>query len=224
MAKDNFPFFESYYESFKNLPPEVVGQIVLSMGALFFDDQEPELDGVSKAIFELIRPVVDNSKHISESRTAAVNKRWSKNKDSDTNEIQTEYKPDTNKIQNGYKPDTEKDKDKDKDKDLNPQTPLDRIFENEKLNNVFLEYLDTRGKTGNIERVQRELYNMAKGDIDTMIKILEKSLAMGWKGIFPLKDEKARGPTNRMKNHDEREYAMSDLEAEFSNKFMKGAT
>ena len=220
MSKDNFPFFESYYESFKNLPPEIVGQIVLAMGANFFSDSDTELSDIPRAIFELIRPVLENSKHISEVRSEAAsghgapsgNKNASKNKQKQTNDKQ---KQTTDKQK-------QTDKDKDKDKEFKtPQTP--HVFEDEKLNEVFMEYLSSRqGSNNDIQRVQRKLFDMAKGDKDIMIKILEQSLTQGWKGLFPLKEEKARGPTNRMKNHDERIYDMSDLEAEFANKFMKG--
>lgn len=60
--KDKFSFFASYYESFKDLPPEVVGKVVLAMGAYFFEDKETELDGLARPVFTLIRPVLESSK------------------------------------------------------------------------------------------------------------------------------------------------------------------
>jgi len=62
MDKRYFSFFESYYKSFKGLSPKVIGEIVLAMGAFYFDDEEIELKNVSKNIFELIRPVLESSK------------------------------------------------------------------------------------------------------------------------------------------------------------------
>ena len=40
MDKKHFSFFESYYRSFKGLPPKVIGEIILAMGALYFEDEE----------------------------------------------------------------------------------------------------------------------------------------------------------------------------------------
>lgn len=57
-----FNFFESYYRSFQNLPPEVVGEVVKAMGSYFFENEIIELNGLSQAVFELIKPVMDSSK------------------------------------------------------------------------------------------------------------------------------------------------------------------
>lgn len=100
----------------------------------------------------------------------------------------------------------------------------DRHFENEKLNESFNAFLDMRyrmGKPPDEERLKRKLFDMTKGKVDDMIQILENSITGGWSSLVPLKEEKTRDPTNRMKNHDERKYNMGDLEAELSNKFMK---
>ena len=62
MDRSKFSFFKSYYESFKDLPPEVVGIVVKAMGSYFFDGVEPKLDGLAGAVFSLIKPVLDSSK------------------------------------------------------------------------------------------------------------------------------------------------------------------
>lgn len=118
MATSKFPFFESYYVSFKEMPPEVIGQVVMAMGAYFFEEIEPDLSGMSKMAFELIRPVMEKTKTISAIRSEAAkghgapigNSNASKNKQNQTksNKEQTKNK----------QKQTDKDKDKDKDKDI----------------------------------------------------------------------------------------------------------
>lgn len=226
MEKESFTFFRSYYESFKNLPPETVGEVVLAMGSYIFDGEEAELEGIPKAIFELIRPVVERSMEISKERKRSVINRWSKEKNqaSETNDIQTGYKTDTNDIQTGYKGHTDKEKEKDKDIFKTPQTPLG-LFEDPELDSVFGEYLASRREQGascDIPRIQRKLFDLAKGDKAKMILILEQSITQGWKGLFELKEEKTRAPTNKLKNHEERDYGdMSELEKEMVARSMK---
>ena len=215
MEKESFTFFRSYYESFKNLPPETVGEVVLAMGSYIFDGEEVELEGIPKAIFELIRPVVERSMEIGKERKRAVLNRWSKDKN---------HASDTNDIQTGYKGHTDKEKEKDKDIFKTPQTPQG-LFEDPELDSVFGEYLASRREQGascDIPRIQRKLFDLAKGDKSKMILILEQSLTQGWKGLFELKEEKTRAPTNKLKNHEERDYGdMSELEKEMVARSMR---
>lgn len=71
MTNKKFAFFESYYDSFKELPPEIVGKIVIAMCAFYFENTESDLGGIEKSIYSLIKPVLENSKHISETRSEA---------------------------------------------------------------------------------------------------------------------------------------------------------
>ena len=124
MDKKNFPFFESYYKSFMGLSPEIVGEIIFAMGAFYFDDADINLDGVPGAVYALIEPILENSKHISEVRSKAAkgngapkrNKNASKNNQEESKEQTKTNKNQTNEEQK--QTDKEKEKDKDKDKDL----------------------------------------------------------------------------------------------------------
>ena len=71
MKKTDFPFFESYHRSFQSLSPEIVGKVVQAMGFLYFDDKEVELDGVAQAVFDLIKPILEKKKYLSEVRSEA---------------------------------------------------------------------------------------------------------------------------------------------------------
>lgn len=66
------------------------------------------------------------------------------------------------------------------------------FYENTKLNEVFLEYLDTRKKlkVPNSERAVALLQNKLKEySDDTKIKMLEEAIVNGWKSVYPLKNE-----------------------------------
>lgn len=67
------------------------------------------------------------------------------------------------------------------------------FYENTKLNEVFLEYLDTRKKlkVPNSERavslLQKKLNEYSD---DIKIKMLEEAIVNGWKSVYPLKQQK----------------------------------
>lgn len=66
------------------------------------------------------------------------------------------------------------------------------FYENTKLNEVFLEYLDTRKKlkVPNSERAVALLQNkLNEYSDDIKIKMLEEAIVNGWKSVYPLKNE-----------------------------------
>lgn len=148
MDKKNFPFFESYYKSFMGLSPEIVGEIILAMGAFYFDDADINLDGVPGAVYALIEPILENSKHISEVRSKAAkgngapkgNKNASKN-----NQEEDKEQTKTNKIQtNEGQKQTDKEKDKERDKEMDNISPLLPFVDYEAIvndyNNTCISY------------------------------------------------------------------------------------
>lgn len=60
--RNQFTFYSSYYEAVKELPKKEQVNVILAICGYALMDEEPELTGVSKAIFTLIRPTLDASK------------------------------------------------------------------------------------------------------------------------------------------------------------------
>lgn len=68
-----------------------------------------------------------------------------------------------------------------------------KYFDNEELNNLFLDFLDLRKKIKavNSERAINNLLNkLNKYDDDTKIKMIDKSITNSWKDVYELKEEK----------------------------------
>lgn len=240
--KKSFVMYMAWGPLIKNMKPEDAGLLIQSIYIYQETGQEPDNSSSIYPAFAMIRALMDEDAEKYDKKCKNL-----KNSRIDTESIpsrEKNHRVDTESIPNRDRVDTESMKN-------NPEsavimsTPLslsytlsdtlsntdnnnihsidiERHFEDEKLNEVFLKYLEARGNTGDAEYTKRKLYDMAKGDVKVMIQILEESLAQGWKGIFPLKDEKARGPTkNKLKNHEEREYDMSELERELVAKSMR---
>ena len=59
MARDSFIFYRSFYESIKELPEENQLKVYKAISSYALNQEEIELDGISKAIFSLIKPQLD---------------------------------------------------------------------------------------------------------------------------------------------------------------------
>lgn len=59
MARDSFIFYRSFYESIKELPEENQLKVYKAISNYALNQEEIELDGISKAIFSLIKPQLD---------------------------------------------------------------------------------------------------------------------------------------------------------------------
>jgi hypothetical protein len=57
--RDNFVFRKSFYEGIKELSAEEKTQVVMAIMDYQFNNKEPELNGISKGMFELIKQQLD---------------------------------------------------------------------------------------------------------------------------------------------------------------------
>lgn len=97
---------------------------------------------------------------------------------------------------------TEKEKEKEKHKEIKKEKEV--YFVDDVLNDAFLDYIEFRKKIKAplTDRAKQLAINKLKElagipfsesmDNDLAVKILEQSIMNGWKGLFPLKDEKRK--------------------------------
>ena len=69
MERKQFTWYRSYYDALKELPAEEFRAIVLAVCAYALDGEEPELSGVARAIFTLIRPTLEVGRSKAENRS-----------------------------------------------------------------------------------------------------------------------------------------------------------
>lgn len=75
----------------------------------------------------------------------------------------------------------------------------EKYYENDKLNSIFLEFLQIRKKMKavNSEIAITKLLNiLSEYDDGTKYKMIEQSIINSWKGIFPLKQNAKKGKTS----------------------------
>lgn len=78
--RNQFTFYSSYYEAVKELPKKEQVNVILAICGYALMDEEPELTGVSKAIFALIRPTLDSGKAKALNRVGKTKQEQSNNK------------------------------------------------------------------------------------------------------------------------------------------------
>ena len=98
MKRNQFTFYRSYWEAIQSLPPEDGAAAAFAIFSYALDEVEPDLNGVPKAIFSLVKPTLDAGRSKAENRA-------SKNKP-ESNEEQTDNKTGTNQKQNENKPES----------------------------------------------------------------------------------------------------------------------
>ena len=96
-----------------------------------------------------------------------------------------------------------------KDKDIRNKNK-DKYFNNESLNNIFIEFIEVRKKLKavNSERAIKTIINkLEKYDDDTKYKMIENSIVNSWKDVYELKQPKAP-----------KTYGRKEIEPEWFNK------
>lgn len=71
MERKQFTWYRSYYDALKEIPAEEFRDIVLAVCSYALDGEEPELSGVARAIFTLIRPTLEVGRSKAENRSRA---------------------------------------------------------------------------------------------------------------------------------------------------------
>lgn len=120
MERKQFTWYRSYYDALKEIPAEEFRAIVLAVCAYALDGEEPELSGVARAIFTLIRPTLEVGRSKAENRSRAEQTPLSAEQDSNKRE-QTENKrkqTDNKREQTENKPEqTRKEKEKEEERE-----------------------------------------------------------------------------------------------------------
>lgn len=120
MKRKQFTWYRSYYDALKELPAEEFRDIVLAVCAYALDGEEPELSGVARSIFTLIRPTLEVGRSRAENRSRTEQTPLSDEQIGNKPE-QTENKPEqtqNKRKQTDNKPEqTSKEKEKEKERE-----------------------------------------------------------------------------------------------------------
>lgn len=122
MKRKQFTWYRSYYDALKEIPAEEFRAIVLAVCAYALDGEEPELSGVARAIFTLIRPTLEVGRSKAENRSRAEQTSLSAEQ-TDNKRKQTDNKPEQTRKEK--EKEKEREKESENDSYCSPPPPSD---------------------------------------------------------------------------------------------------
>ena len=182
--RDSCIFYRSFYESINELPDNNKLEIYNAIFSYSLNFIEPELTGLSKSIFTLIKPQLDaNIKRFNNGNAPKDKQVKSK----------TEAKPKQNKSKseanNNVNDNVNNNVNNNKKENNNigdsPKTPLEL---------KFIEFVNYRKalkkpiRNESMESFKKQLWTLSGQNEQTAIEILEQSIANGYQGVFELKN------------------------------------
>lgn len=129
MERGQFTFYRSFWEAVKELPPKGRAEVICAVCEYVFEEHNPQLAGVSKAIFSLIKPTLDTA-----ARKAANGKQGG-------SKTKANGKQKENKKENEGEKEKEVEIEKEKEKESYISPPLPPPAEKLKTGNVKFEAL-----------------------------------------------------------------------------------
>jgi hypothetical protein len=187
--KDSFVFYKSFYDAIKNMPDEL--EQAKAYNYIFeyvFEGKEPQEKNFAAAMFYMVKVNIDNA--IKRYEANVENGRKGGRPKKIENPTETQPKPKQNPTETQPKP---KQNLNDND-NINVNDNNNKYYyNNEKLNNLFLEFLQLRKKIKavNSERAINSLLKTLEAyDDATKYKMIEKSITNSWKDVYPLKENK----------------------------------
>lgn len=196
MERDQFTFYRSYYEAIKKLTKKDRESVLMAICAYALDEEETKLDGVSAAVFTLIRPTLDSGRKKAENRTGKVKTSGGQNSKT---EKQTKNKSRTNKEQTAKEKEAEKEREKEKEREvendssppLSPPEETDPLEEfSGELREAVVDWIAYKGekrqpyKPMGRKSLLTQIQTAAReyGDAATA-KIIRESMAANYQGI-----------------------------------------
>ena len=187
MNHNSFVFYRSFAEAVKELPAEEYKAVMVAIADYALDGITPEgLSPVCKAIFILVKPQIDANNAKRESgrkgglkQIEANDKQTEANtKQNKANVKQTEANVNVNNVNVNVKEKINKKK--------SVEPALEDALKNyERHRKQMKAPLTDRA----LELAINKLEQLAPGDTAMKIKIIDQSIAMGWKGLFPIKEQ-----------------------------------
>jgi len=196
MARDGMIFYKSFRDALKNLPEETRLECYDAIFSYGLDGEEPELTGVSAAIFALVKPQIDANNKRRDNGTKGG--RPEIKPEPHDNQTETETEPNDNQTETKPEPkEKEKVKDKVKDKGKVKDKEKVNVKENAKEEDkyILLNIPHMVGEPTDFERFWREYpkkvgkqdakraFTRAKKsvDADTMIRaVIAQKKSLQW--------------------------------------------
>lgn len=132
ISRNGFTFYRSYYDAILELDPKDQLKVLLAIISYALDGAEPDLKGVSKAMFALIRPTLDKSRKMAEGGAKSSK---SSEKGQDKVSIRSDKGQDKVDASSDKAPNNDIDIDIDRDKDID--SDRDKKIDYQKIADLY---------------------------------------------------------------------------------------
>lgn len=189
--RESFIFYRSFYESIKELNDKQQYELYKAIMEYQFDNKENELEGITKAIFTLVKPQLEaNNKRYENGRKGGApignqNAKKTTKKQPKNNLETTKKQPNNNENVNVNENDNENNNVND--------NKLKIYYKDNELNDLFVEFLQLRKKLKavNSERAIKLLQNqLSKYDDAIKKEMINQSIVNSWKSVYEIKQKK----------------------------------
>lgn len=170
-----FTFYSSYYESIKELPTINQQELYKAIIEYSFEKKDVKLTGISKSIWCLIKPNIDNNISKYENGKRPKQKGLQDKKENKKSESEAKQKQSVSSALS-----------------LSLSLSNKSYYNNKELNNIFIEYLNMRKKLKmiNSDRAINTLMNkLSNYDDKIKYKMIEQSIVKSWKSVYEVKEE-----------------------------------
>lgn len=207
----NMIFFVSYYEAIKELPEEQQGVVYKAIIDYAMEGIEPNLKGLAKSVFILIKPYIDSSRKKQESGASGGNSRKKSNKDISKDDTEQPSKEESkvpskqssnqiikNENEDEYKDEfSKKEINKEKSTILTDSeliTLIENEFSDKDVCKKFKEYSEMRKAMGKNKAIRtlgtfksciQKLRKFAKNKQEA-IEVLDNSISNCYQGLFDI--------------------------------------
>jgi hypothetical protein len=184
--RDTMIFYRSFYEAIKELEPDHQQKLYNTIFEYGLDFKEPEVTGICKTDWTLIKPQLDaNLKRFENGSKPKVKQVKS---ETEAKQKQEESKTEANNNNNNNN-------NVNNNKKNNKNILLDFSFCNENLVEDLKSFVEFRKSIkkpfttqDQLERLYKKLRELSGGKMENAKKILDQSIVNGWQGVFELKE------------------------------------
>jgi hypothetical protein len=184
--RDSCIFYRSFYESINELPDTNKLEIYNAIFSYSLNFIEPELSGLSKSIFTLIKPQLDANIKRFNNGLQPKDKQIKSKTEAKRKQNRSKVEANNNVNDNNNSNDNLNNNENNNTGE-SPKTPLEM---------KFIEFVNYRKATKkpirneSMESFKKQLWTLSGQNEQTAIEILEQSIANGYQGIFELKNNK----------------------------------
>ena len=201
--RDSMIFYRSFYEAIKELPLDTQGEIYNAIFCYGLDFQVPELSGVSKTIWTLIKPQIDaNIKRFENGKKPKIKQIESKTEAKDKQDESKSVTNNNNNVNNNdnvnvnNKPSFKKEAKRELAV-ISESIQIIYPFNTEKFINAWNEWKEYKKKelkqsyktTISEGKVLRQLATESGNNEEVAIQMIEQAIVRGWKGIYKLQNQ-----------------------------------